>query len=153
MSSISELFCDSPSSSTRSWLADICESKNFEKALIHVPTVFIEEMKQLDSTLSEEDIRKRYVASSWRNRECKVCFWTASKLLICGKCYLVFYCSEECQKADWIRHKKECLRELNQKKRRKRSFKDFSMTISNNGSSVQQNLKRVFSDPRGLFWG
>jgi hypothetical protein len=48
------------------------------------------------------------------NRMCRHCNnsdFTASfqlKLMACSKCQQAFYCSKECQKADWKKHKPQC---------------------------------------------
>ena len=48
------------------------------------------------------------------NRICRHCNnsdMTASfqlKLMACAKCHQAFYCSKECQKADWKKHKPQC---------------------------------------------
>ena len=48
------------------------------------------------------------------NRMCRHCNksdMTASfqlKLMACAKCHQAFYCSKECQKADWKKHKPQC---------------------------------------------
>lgn len=39
---------------------------------------------------------------------CKVCSEPKEKLNICSGCRLVSYCSQECQKADWLAHKNFC---------------------------------------------
>jgi TPR repeat protein len=40
---------------------------------------------------------------------CAACLLKTTELMACGKCHSVYYCSIECQKADWLaRHKKVC---------------------------------------------
>jgi hypothetical protein len=36
--------------------------------------------------------------------------FTMSALKRCGKCKCEFYCSKECQKKDWLTHKRTCKR-------------------------------------------
>jgi len=45
-----------------------------------------------------------------KTRACETCGDKLSPLRACGGCKQVFYCSTECQKADWKRHKPECLK-------------------------------------------
>lgn len=40
--------------------------------------------------------------------ECHICKKTDVKLLKCGACGIVQYCSKECQKSDWKDHKVTC---------------------------------------------
>lgn len=39
---------------------------------------------------------------------CDKCYHNDIKTRVCGRCRDVRYCSSECQKADWTKHKKEC---------------------------------------------
>jgi len=45
---------------------------------------------------------------SGRRRECNKCKGQFSKVKICSGCRSVYYCSLDCQKADWRLHKPEC---------------------------------------------
>ena len=45
-------------------------------------------------------------------RQCRSCLKSEYKILLCSKCKCMRYCSKECQKKDWKRHKSEC-REVN----------------------------------------
>ena len=40
--------------------------------------------------------------------KCEKCLQNKDKLLICGKCRMVEYCSKECQVSHWPKHKKLC---------------------------------------------
>jgi len=40
---------------------------------------------------------------------CKTCLKENIKLLACGRCKSVFYCSKDCQKKDWKSHKAVCV--------------------------------------------
>ncbi|KAI9136203.1 hypothetical protein BKA69DRAFT_1105683 [Paraphysoderma sedebokerense] len=44
------------------------------------------------------------------SNHCSCCFVSGSdaKLSRCSKCRLVYYCSTQCQKIDWIHHQQEC---------------------------------------------
>ncbi len=49
-------------------------------------------------------LRHEYV-----NRRCFGCFCASDKLLRCGSCHIISYCSKNCQVTDWKSyHKKEC---------------------------------------------
>jgi len=47
--------------------------------------------------------------------QCASCGVQAEKLLICGQCRAVHYCSAECQRSAWKEHKKSCSRSVRQK--------------------------------------
>ena len=40
---------------------------------------------------------------------CDYCHKTGCKVLFCRNCFTVAYCHQDCQKADWARHKTLCL--------------------------------------------
>jgi hypothetical protein len=42
------------------------------------------------------------------SKTCRSCGVAPEKLMACSSCKKVRYCSRECQKADWKRHKEEC---------------------------------------------
>jgi hypothetical protein len=52
---------------------------------------------------SPVSLRASILSTRYANRICNHCWNKAdpSKLLVCSKCELVFYCNEACQKADW----------------------------------------------------
>ena len=52
-------------------------------------------------------LKKRYNAHEKRCNKCGILINTGVK--ICGGCYRMIYCSQECQKNDWPQHKKNCL--------------------------------------------
>ena len=39
---------------------------------------------------------------------CGLCGKSQGRLLACGRCGVIRYCSAACQKADWQRHKRDC---------------------------------------------
>lgn len=41
-------------------------------------------------------------------RKCAYCNKSDTKLLRCGRCKTTYYCSKECQKPHWKKHKKVC---------------------------------------------
>eukprot|EP01057_Protomagalhaensia_wolfi_P002468 Protomagalhaensia_wolfi_Nauph_80__2467@NODE_2638_length_1032_cov_17_098691_g2066_i0_p1_GENE_NODE_2638_length_1032_cov_17_098691_g2066_i0NODE_2638_length_1032_cov_17_098691_g2066_i0_p1_ORF_typecomplete_len247_score53_48zfMYND/PF01753_18/1_2e12zfC6H2/PF15801_5/0_21Pesticin/PF16754_5/0_11Meleagrin/PF08189_11/1_1e04Meleagrin/PF08189_11/0_055zfHIT/PF04438_16/4zfMss51/PF13824_6/10_NODE_2638_length_1032_cov_17_098691_g2066_i0236976 len=47
--------------------------------------------------------------SNESSKHCQNCFKENVKLMKCGKCKKVAYCSVECQKADWMYHKRLCV--------------------------------------------
>jgi hypothetical protein len=50
-----------------------------------------------------------YNADALRAPHCSHCDRTQGKLQACGSCRLVKYCSPDCQKLDWPRHKAVCM--------------------------------------------
>ena len=42
------------------------------------------------------------------SRRCEYCGAEKDKLLVCGRCKSVFYCSADCQRPHWKKHKKTC---------------------------------------------
>lgn len=51
--------------------------------------------------------------ASFENKEklcCRTCKDFTKKLMKCARCFTEYYCSSECQKSDWKRHKVECNR-------------------------------------------
>ena len=40
--------------------------------------------------------------------DCMVCQQAGRRVLYCGRCEIVCYCSRKCQKRDWKRHKELC---------------------------------------------
>lgn len=47
-------------------------------------------------------------SSSKKTKKCQNC--SKETILLCGKCKKVYYCSSACQKKDWLKHKKYCVR-------------------------------------------
>ena len=54
------------------------------------------------------NVRTRIINGVVIERVCALCSKKECKLSHCSKCRAVYYCSKECQKADWGRHKAEC---------------------------------------------
>lgn len=56
-------------------------------------------------------------------QQCSVCKHTFHRLLVCGRCGLVSYCSKQCQKQAWPTHKQWCVnRKLGEAKPKNDSF-------------------------------
>ncbi|KAJ7087158.1 hypothetical protein C8R44DRAFT_687388 [Mycena epipterygia] len=53
----------------------------------------------------------------------------ATEFKRCAACRLVMYCGSGCQKADWKRHKPECLQQVERKKNFKNAFNNKPTTI------------------------
>ena len=125
----SDLLSKVITSQTASWLTNLKHSKHFAKAMLCIPKQVIHTLQRyrvVSKSLSEDEIRERLVGFRWKERECRVCFWNLPRLRFCGSCFLVFYCSKECQQADWTRHQNECCPVGNVtigKRKRKRPWK------------------------------
>lgn len=50
----------------------------------------------------------REMASIWENLACSACGSREKKVHRCSRCRSARYCSKECQRADWAKHKTEC---------------------------------------------
>ena len=58
-----------------------------------------------------EDVARTMTANiRWKNRICNECQDKSDilKLFFCEKCYLVQYCSKECQEKNWTQHRERC---------------------------------------------
>lgn len=72
----------------------------YNKVINKPPECEIHEDKKSDNTLLEPKLRKGV-------NSCSVCS-SFSNLKRCKNCKKVYYCSRECQKADWRLHKNIC---------------------------------------------
>lgn len=41
-------------------------------------------------------------------RQCAFCRWNQPPMYRCVNCKMMYYCSRECQRADWDRHRIDC---------------------------------------------
>jgi hypothetical protein len=53
-------------------------------------------------------VRKKSEGKKSMVKVCSYCHQTPNKAYSCAKCRSSYYCSNECQKADWTEHKKLC---------------------------------------------
>ncbi|TFK74173.1 hypothetical protein BDN72DRAFT_103167 [Pluteus cervinus] len=76
------------------------------------PPSYLESVAGVDKKLAECAPVTPAGAGSSKSKqaECAACRKTAgeTKLLVCSRCKKVSYCSQDCQKGDWKRHKAQC---------------------------------------------
>jgi hypothetical protein len=94
----------------------------FAKALANFPKSEIELFKKLadevtkgevgsdwtDERIRHQLVMQRLVNAICGGEGCRKRACSGFKLQHCSKCCLVFYCSRECQKRDWPKHKTWC---------------------------------------------
>ncbi|GFH53175.1 hypothetical protein CTEN210_09651 [Chaetoceros tenuissimus] len=87
----------------------------------HVMEILEALKKFLDMGLTSGNPDDRFI--SMKNIECAKCGKQdfLQKLLVCGSCKYVRYCSRECQAADWKRHKHACKRRTSSLKNRSKN--------------------------------
>ena len=97
--------------------ADFRAIKQWEKFIPHVircPLIPIFPTPYSEAILSNESVRRcpgsRFATSEGSGRAaCLMCHKTdVVRLKKCSRCEVAQYCSKECQRDDWKRHKKEC---------------------------------------------
>ena len=84
----------------------------FEEAVKNVPDRDIDALVAVGCDEPRDTIAMIIATHKWKNRICATC-WNSddpTKLAMCQKCKLEFYCNTECQQSDWKRHKKRCAR-------------------------------------------
>lgn len=98
----------------KEWIFGINHPK-FEIAKEHVTNSDIKFIKDLirlsaEKEVSEHEARIMTAKIRWDNRICNECRDKSDilKLFFCDKCYLVQYCSEECQEHNLLQHQKKC---------------------------------------------
>jgi ankyrin repeat protein len=63
----------------------------------------------LKRTNNGDELRAALLSSASRQRICEECeYATRGKMKKCGACKLTYYCSRDCQLANWPLHKQEC---------------------------------------------
>ena len=67
------------------------------------------------------------------NQKCVVC--NKSALLVCGKCKAVYYCTGDCQRADWKQHKHTCDKTIKLK---------LYIAIKNNDLSIVSDILNTY---------
>jgi hypothetical protein len=72
------------------------------KQIIEFDSLSFEQRKSLFNTLIQK------LTKPIMKNQCFCCFKTGVKLQKCGNCNIVYYCSRECQKNDWKKHKPDC---------------------------------------------
>jgi hypothetical protein len=72
--------------------------------------VYTETQETLDATFRQWDDQQADFlrAMGAMRRKCMKCKKRKKGLMFCGGCHLHAYCDEECQRADWKRHKLVC---------------------------------------------
>ena len=75
--------------------------KIFEKGRVAYWGVFADEDGQQVNPLA-------YEPRTSQQQKCGATAATNTNMKKCSICQIVFYCSKECQKADWRRHKVDC---------------------------------------------
>jgi hypothetical protein len=68
---------------------------------------------EAEATEKNQYINHRFFGKDLRDRGITVCSgcrqaFSADKVLACGGCKRIYYCSEECQKSDWKEHEPKC---------------------------------------------
>jgi hypothetical protein len=106
------------------------KTKQKQKAIANVPQIDVSAVKNYienhlwEENLPTQDIKDEYkiresiVDDLWNHKICHFCGSAGgsknssikkAKLKVCSRCYLVFYCNEECQKSDYSdNHKFRC---------------------------------------------
>jgi len=56
----------------------------------------------------DDDLHESDLQNFGRRDRCAQCLETSMPLKRCGQCHMVAYCSKECQREHWSRHKKVC---------------------------------------------
>lgn len=63
----------------------------------------------MSEDITFEDLMDVYpIVGNKKPTKCTRCSKTDCELMVCSKCKSAAYCSPECQKADWARHKLQC---------------------------------------------
>lgn len=99
------------SAQARSKMEAVANTRQFQKGVENVPFADIEAVKpHCNPPMCDREIAFLLANNRWSNKICDNC-WDKKDpdtLMVCGKCYLTFYCSRECQKAHFRTHKLRC---------------------------------------------
>ncbi len=96
------------------WICTSILQEYYEEQLVQVGHGTVAENRRFlpragFSRGSASAYRKLRKATGWQVIvPCKICKVLRADMKHCGRCKLVNYCSKECQRADWKRHRTEC---------------------------------------------
>src|SRR6201986_1961739 len=76
----------------------------FERKLEHIPS---KPMTGFTPGEGEKFLREFKLSPEWENK-CMNCTRVREKLFFCSNCSIIKYCSKECQKANWAKHRLDC---------------------------------------------
>lgn len=91
--------------------------KIINKAIENIPKKEFDHFKKVynsidNKKLDDNQIKMLLISVRYKNPICQNCKNKGKdlflKFFLCNKCKLVFYCSEECQQNNFIKHKKYC---------------------------------------------
>lgn len=80
-------------------------------------------------------------------KKCSICFKT-EKILLCSLCKKISYCSKECQKIDWPKHKLCCLGKI-QKLIKSDNNKESEKNLESNAKELEQ---KMIENPHYIYW-
>lgn len=87
-------------------LLTIPESSTWGKSAILLLEL-LDPFKNTIRTVFKPKMVEGFQAMYRQNQYCLMCIWPREKLMVCTRCKEARYCSKECQKNDWTRHKNQ----------------------------------------------